>query len=410
MTNVKMQSLPAPVVTPLVEAGTISSSTPSVTVTVPASANTQSGDVLYLWWSQDYNGFEELDYLPVTASIAGRALNFTVGQDAYAAASSVALYYIVLRDSNSFQSDVLSLKIDKAPRGLPAPEVPQAIAGEIDIDGEPVAIIVPKNILNTGERVRGITGNILTDEVIVAEEDSPLVLTASSQQMLILSGQGERNWGYEVYFKGGWYESEKIKISVLGPLSFGDTAILETSGYYIAEGIVPLNPPNDATYTRSATGGYPPYTYSVEDSSIAHITQDGKVTAMGNGTTSVKVTDNRGNIASHMVVVSNVNVLINYGKGKKTYNEIVNLCAELNCNFPKLSTLKSLWSLYHKQGNKVADLLGWESDDSSTAKYLSADKDGTIYAWAYNFNGSDVNGNASRINRTVALYAVLEKK
>ena len=65
------------------------------------------------------------------------------------------------------------------------------------------------------------------------------------------------------------------------------------------------------TATRTATGGSPPYTYQSSNTAAVsvHLTT-GKVIGNRNGTSEITVTDNNGNTASYITVVSNVFTLL----------------------------------------------------------------------------------------------------
>ena len=68
------------------------------------------------------------------------------------------------------------------------------------------------------------------------------------------------------------------------------------------------------TKTRQASGGKPPYAYSSSQSSIASVTQDGKVTGLSNGAATISITDADQRTVSYPVKVSRVyRLLMNEG-------------------------------------------------------------------------------------------------
>lgn len=92
-------------------------------------------------------------------------------------------------------------------------------------------------------------------------------------------------------------------------LDFGATYSMVTQNYIVARHRVPNQPipTSNASYTRAATGGVPPYRYSSASPQIAVVDIDtGYVRAVGNGSAQISVSDLNGDTAAYTVSVSGV--------------------------------------------------------------------------------------------------------
>ncbi|UQI32630.1 Ig-like domain-containing protein [Pseudomonas bijieensis] len=97
--------------------------------------------------------------------------------------------------------------------------------------------------------------------------------------------------------------------NVAPPLNFGADYTMATLNYIIARVKIPNHPlpANNASYTRVATGGTPPYRYSSASPNIAVVdSSSGYVRAAGNGQAVITATDQDDSTASYTVTVSGV--------------------------------------------------------------------------------------------------------
>jgi hypothetical protein len=76
------------------------------------------------------------------------------------------------------------------------------------------------------------------------------------------------------------------------------------------------------TAVRQATGGIPPYSYTSSERGIAAVDHGGKVVGMGNGTTTIMITDQSSAQVSYPVTVSNVyDLLVGHAGAPNTYSK-----------------------------------------------------------------------------------------
>lgn len=120
------------------------------------------------------------------------------------------------------------------------------------------------------------------------------------------------------------------------PLQF-DSAPMQLDGKTY---IIPQHPNVAPNYTlgsnakeRLPTGGAMPYTYSSDQPAIASVSPLGLVTAKGNGSTVIRVTDAQGASASYPVNVSNV-VTVQGGFAKSNWNTAANAVAAQGMRLP----------------------------------------------------------------------------
>ncbi|AHL36866.1 hypothetical protein CD58_12100 [Pseudomonas brassicacearum] len=110
-------------------------------------------------------------------------------------------------------------------------------------------------------------------------------------------------------YGSGIPESAAKAFNVVPPLSFGTAYRMVTQNYVIAKVKIPNNPlpVNNASYTRVATGGIPPYRYSSANPEVAVVdSSSGYVRAAGNGDAVITATDQDNATASYTITVSHV--------------------------------------------------------------------------------------------------------
>ncbi|MBV4484224.1 Ig-like domain-containing protein [Pseudomonas sp. SWRI153] len=95
-----------------------------------------------------------------------------------------------------------------------------------------------------------------------------------------------------------------------------DTTQMVLDGVMVRSGYCPNLNSVDAignTQIRAAAGGTPPYTYRSSNASIAAVDASGKVTGMGNGGTTITITDQQAAQVSYSVKVTNIYSLLVHG-------------------------------------------------------------------------------------------------
>jgi hypothetical protein len=147
------------------------------------------------------------------------------------------------------------------------------------------------------------------------------------------------------------------------PMDFGAAVSLNCTGYIVAEGRPPLNPPSSATYTRTATGGEPPYTYSSSNPLVATIDAFGRVRVGANGITTMIARDRAGTTATHQLTTYGAQVwrhrtswgFITHAEQTGVYEREGDLVRCPN-NRAEIAALRAV---YLPESNNPAALLGW---------------------------------------------------
>lgn len=399
--------------------GTIDVSLPSITAVVPIYDGMGAGDEITLMYYED-------DFAPLpaakkvlTASAVGKPVSFNVPSFLYDLANKFFLFYeVVLLSGRRGTSRILELAVVKAEDDKPeAPFVSGAENGEISVFWGQINIIAP---VYTGMAIgdvvtlwfKGVEPTI-SDKRVAELKVTSLTQLVFGMQKIDYSTHSRFLFYYTVSRASKDVTSENsITYHLPGggggvtppALSFGGPQNMNCSGYHVAQGVAPRNPPANATYTRVATGGTPPYQYSVDNPLVAKITQAGVVTVTGNGTTNVSVRDSAGKTASHSLSVSGAAVFINFidtsdqdldGNCRTGYNGMLAIASRHGYNLVGIADVKSLWSQYEKEG-QVATILGWKINDAASAWYWTQDKIAVNEAWQYNFNGNSLHDNGGR--------------
>lgn len=165
--------------------------------------------------------------------------------------------------------------------------------------------------------------------------------------------------------------------TVRSKLQIGGNAHIQLSSYFQVAGNPPPVIPDEATRIQQASGGSGKYTYSSSNPNIARIiSQNGRVGALGNGTTTITVTDDEGQSASYQLTVSGV---INVGLFQN-----VNWAADNQSWRPSclsVAQFQRFWSIYSSAGNITA-YLGWPN----TTYWTSTNNDYVHnVSWAFTF-------------------------
>lgn len=116
------------------------------------------------------------------------------------------------------------------------------------------------------------------------------------------------------------------------PLSI-DTSPLVLNGHLVRSGRIPTHPPVGTTATRVATGGTPPYRYSVSSNAVDINETTGTVISYRNRQGEVTVTDSKGQTAHYTVSVSNV-LEIDGWNGQQNYSNAASNAANYGGRIP----------------------------------------------------------------------------
>jgi hypothetical protein len=147
--------------------------------------------------------------------------------------------------------------------------------------------------------------------------------------------------------------------TVVVPLSFGADVTLNLPSYSVVRGIPPINPPDDATYTRVGTGGVPPYTYSSASNNVATIDAAGKVRVAGRGTTTLKVTDSKGASVTHKITVTGVIMFMRIGSLMNQF-DAERACIAQGGGLPiNRAQLRAVYDTYVGQTGGIVQAAGW---------------------------------------------------
>ncbi|QKZ04705.1 hypothetical protein [Pseudomonas eucalypticola] len=243
-----------------------------------------------------------------------------------------------------------------------------------------------------------LSGTAVTDHRIHIRDNgtrlTTLTVSSSGSWSYVAQGlaTGSHSFTAEADYGSGLISTSWSITITVAALSFGSNVTLSTSNYHVASNRPPANPPSFATYTRTATGGTPPYAYSSSNTHVASIDAYGKVRAAGNGQIQMTVRDGRGNTASHTLTVSGVTVWVNTGVA----SNMTNIQAVLNqygIRLPSLNELRLLFNNYTAEQPSVAYNIGWTSSPAVNSDGMSWS--GQVHSagnwWMKDLNGGGEN-------------------
>lgn len=191
--------------------------------------------------------------------------------------------------------------------------------------------------------------------------------------------------------------------SPVPPLSFGQDVSLPLTTYHVARGRAPTNPPAFASYTRTATGGEPGYTYSSSNTNVAVIDQNGRVGAVGNGQAVMTARDSKGRTATHTVTIWGIKVWVCPGGNYNMYHA-PNVLAAHGLRLPSMDELRQFWASYAGHQPSVSYFVGWSSSPSADvySAFWSNQIHSSNHWWRKNLNNGSEDGGINYGNNNLA--------
>ncbi|MGV8918364.1 MAG: hypothetical protein ACOH2R_11290 [Pseudomonas sp.] len=340
------------------------------TVVVGVSANLKVGDVVSASWL-GAGGSDTKEKLITNAEV-GKALEIIFASALVIAnvGNRVRIYYEVKRSNGTIgRSADLEVLVTTGLANLPA----AAVTG-VDANG----ILIPEQVPESGVAVTvpRYTNMAVADSIVVKWTGGSVHTTAPQ----VVDAVAELNFSVPKAVATGSagsvvtvtyavtrgsvapVESLETKFTVQAlapPLEFGSDHALSLAGYLVAEGRPPLNPPASAIYERAASGGTPPYTYSSSNPLCALVDSAGKVTAAGNGVTTITVTDSLANTASYQLTAAGARVFALLDQVPRDHAGYQAACAQNGVHAMNRGDFAQLYNVYRGESLDVSTLLGW---------------------------------------------------
>ncbi len=328
------------------------------TIHVPVYPDMKVGDLVRVSWNGGPGpGTPVLE--PVRVSVVG-PLKVAVPASAvaYSVNWEVLVSYEVTRTGQAavlYSPETLIHELGFYKSELPTPRILQAPQGVLDLASatDPVTVIVEKwPLIAPGQRywlrLEGTTTAnqpfVLTPRIAELIPDAAVqgrlsVAIAKSELATLKSGSR-----LKVIFKVAWDadidESEAVSFSPCevdvrqagtapGAALSIDARDLNLGGFFaLVDDAYRANPPDKSWKYRTATGGKPPYRYTSSNPEVAQVdASSGKVSARGNGVTTITVTDMDGATVTYRVLVSGVYALNILSGGFNTYGVLHDMAA-----------------------------------------------------------------------------------
>ncbi|WP_455922871.1 hypothetical protein [Pseudomonas putida] len=169
-------------------------------------------------------------------------------------------------------------------------------------------------------------------------------------------------------------------LTVRSALEFGGNYTLNASGYRVVQGRPPSSPPANATYTRAASGGSPPYSYSSSNPGVAQVNSAGRVVAGDNGTTTITARDSAGTTRSYQLTVTGAMVYVYVTS--TTFSSAIAQVQARGLRIPTVADLQYLSAVYAAD-RPLQNYLGWPTDTVWTDE--NANWQGS-WKWAVHLN------------------------
>ncbi|WP_200627571.1 Ig-like domain-containing protein [Pseudomonas sp. LAM2023] len=157
------------------------------------------------------------------------------------------------------------------------------------------------------------------------------------------------------------------------PLGLDATAVALTGKTYLIPdhpGVAPVYTPGSNAVERHASGGKMPYTYASSNPGVAAVDPYGLVTAKGNGTAQISVTDATGQTRAYTVNVSNV--LKVYRFPKSNWNNASRAVAAQGARLPSEQEAHELKATYGGRW-PFAHAYHWTAKGCGLGKHLAVE-------------------------------------
>ncbi|MHC8349095.1 Ig-like domain-containing protein [Pseudomonas sp. RT4P38] len=193
---------------------------------------------------------------------------------------------------------------------------------------------------------------------------------------------------------GGKPTSQPWTFTVWAKLQIGGNLSINLTDYFQVAGRPPSVIPDEATCLQQASGGSGRYTYESSNQNVARvISADGRVGALGNGTTTITVSDGSQS-ASYQLTVTG----IRYARLRQSHVNWTDGSWRQSCL--TVAQFQRFWGIYSLSGN-VATYLGWPNSRYWTS--TNNDYVGNV-AWAFTL----ADGKAFELNGGQIFYPTIE--
>ncbi|MGZ7459736.1 hypothetical protein ACXPVS_24155 [Pseudomonas sp. Ma2-10] len=189
----------------------------------------------------------------------------------------------------------------------------------------------------------------------------------------------------------------RYQIKAVPALNPGADRSLNLPNFIVAEGRPPAYLPPEATFTQTATGGTPPYTYISENPNIASVTsQNGTVTCRVNGTTKIFIRDGNDTQASYTLRVSGIKTMLRNDATPRAWSDAHAYCVSRGGRLATLNEMLAFYNLYARENRNVAALLGWPLIAGQYILWGAWTSDGgNGQRYYFNLDSSNINGGST---------------
>jgi hypothetical protein len=349
------------------------------TVVIDASANLKKGDLVTVSWQGPISS--DTKEKTITSGQAGQPLSviFSGVLVASNVGHTIDISYIVTRTNGTDQpSPLLNLLITAGLSNLEKP----LVAGVFDhllipdsVPDEGVVVTVPQYAGTAAKDsiiVKWAGGALHSTEPQTVETPGPLEFSVP-KSVVLASADSAVSVTYEVSRGGLTVTSDAnlFSVSSLLPGLTIDTSELLLSGRIFRHDGVPSNPPQGAFADRLASGGQPPYVYSVDNPVVNIDAVTGRIISSKSGSGVVTATDGVGQSVSYPVKVSGVLRL--FGTGVvSTFGHCNQAAQQQGGAIPSLDAWKELRGYYgnapHMGGGNC-----WAADNAGKWKRWAID-------------------------------------